>query len=272
MRPITEKWTVRVSALDLDDDDDADLTPLDMFERAAREPALRITPEGLRAMADCFDWPRPRFVIRASAPGFEEEADALLRASEEEDLPMRAVAAYLRGVAAAREQAAVGVESVWSGPTSHAVPVRATAQVLSQLVGRARHELLLMTYSAKPYQPLRDALAGALARDVLVRVVVETLQGAGSAISGEEPAAAFHGLGVDLWHWPVARRPDDGGRMHAKIAVADRRELLVSSANLTHSGVHGNIEAGLLIRGGAAPERAAEHVDALRSAGILERL
>ncbi|MCP9966609.1 phospholipase D-like domain-containing protein [Actinomadura madurae] len=60
--------------------------------------------------------------------------------------------------------------------------------------------------------------------------------------------------------------------MHAKIAVADRRELFVSSANLTQSGVNSNIEAGLLIRGGTAPERAAEHFDALRAAGILERL
>ncbi|NKZ02863.1 endonuclease [Actinomadura latina] len=233
---------------------------------------MRIGPDGLRAMAEKFDWWPTASSVRACVPGSEDEADALIAASRQEDLPGRAVAAYLRGVAAAKEQAAVQVESVWSGPTSHAVPVRATARVLSQVVGRARHELLLMTYSAKPYQPLRDALSGALALGVAVRVVVETLQGAGSAISGEEPAAAFHGLGVELWHWPVARRDDDKGRMHAKIAVADRRELLVSSANLTQSGVNSNIEAGLLVRGGTAPERAAEHFDALRAAGILERL
>jgi hypothetical protein len=46
----------------------------------------------------------------------------------------------------------------------------------------------------------------------------------------------------------------------------------VSSANLTQSGVGRNIEAGLLIRGGTAPQRAAEHIAALRSAGVLERL
>jgi phosphatidylserine/phosphatidylglycerophosphate/cardiolipin synthase-like enzyme len=60
--------------------------------------------------------------------------------------------------------------------------------------------------------------------------------------------------------------------MHAKLAVADRRVLLVTSANLTQSGVAKNIEAGLLIRGGTAPARAAEHVDALRSSGKLTRL
>lgn len=256
----------------VDHDGDGAPTPLDRFEKAAREPALRLGPDGLRVLADRLDSSRPFSVVRASVPGFEKEADALFAAAQQEDLPARAVAAYLRGVAAAQEQAAVQVESVWSGPTSHAVPVRSTARVLAQLVGRARHELLLITYSAQPYQPLRDALAEALARNVQVRVVVETLQGAGSAISGEEPAAAFHRLGVELWHWPVTRRPDDKGRMHAKVAVADRRELLVSSANLTQSGVNSNIEAGLLVRGGTAPERAAEHFDALRSTRILERL
>jgi phosphatidylserine/phosphatidylglycerophosphate/cardiolipin synthase-like enzyme len=37
--------------------------------------------------------------------------------------------------------------------------------------------------------------------------------------------------------------------MHAKVAVADRRVLLVSSANLTVSGIDENIEAGVLVRG-----------------------
>ncbi|MDS1271836.1 phospholipase D-like domain-containing protein [Lipingzhangella sp. LS1_29] len=60
--------------------------------------------------------------------------------------------------------------------------------------------------------------------------------------------------------------------MHAKLAVADRRVLLVSSANLTQSGVTANIEAGLLVRGGSAPARAAEHVAALCSSGTLTRL
>jgi phosphatidylserine/phosphatidylglycerophosphate/cardiolipin synthase-like enzyme len=60
--------------------------------------------------------------------------------------------------------------------------------------------------------------------------------------------------------------------MHAKLAVADRRVLLVTSANLTQSGVGKNIEAGLLVRGGTAPIRAAEHVDALCQSGCLTRL
>ena len=60
--------------------------------------------------------------------------------------------------------------------------------------------------------------------------------------------------------------------MHAKLAVADSKVLLVSSANLTQSGIGKNIEAGLLVRGGTAPARAAEHIRAFQSSGALERL
>jgi phosphatidylserine/phosphatidylglycerophosphate/cardiolipin synthase-like enzyme len=118
-----------------------------------------------------------------------------------------------------------------------------------------------------------DALASARARGVRVGVVVETIQGAGGALAGVEPAAAFRGVpGIELWHWPPGARTETGAKMHAKIAVADRATLLVTSANLTQSGVVTNIEAGLVVRGGEAPRRAAEHVAHLVAEGVLVRL
>jgi phosphatidylserine/phosphatidylglycerophosphate/cardiolipin synthase-like enzyme len=165
------------------------------------------------------------------------------------------------------------VELVWSGPASLSVPVRATAAVIAQVVREAERELILTTYSARPYQPLTDALREAVSRGVEVSVVVETLQGAGSALAGAEPYQAFTGIGgVSLYHWPPSRRADPAAKMHAKLAVADRRVLFITSANLTASGVTSNIEAGVLIRGGTAPVRAAEHIAALRAAGELIRL
>ncbi|WP_261574570.1 DISARM system phospholipase D-like protein DrmC [Frankia gtarii] len=185
------------------------------------------------------------------------------------------IAAYLHGVSAgyAGRAAETRVESVWSGPSSREVPVRATARVLMDLVAEATMELMFMTYAARPYPPLLTALSAATGRGVAVSIVVETLQGAGGGLAGSEPAAAFASVrGVQLWHWPTGRRGHLGARMHAKIAVADRRALLVSSANLTSSGVEENIEAGLLVRGGAPPRRAAEHLAALQTSGVLARL
>jgi hypothetical protein len=111
------------------------------------------------------------------------------------------------------------VEPVWTGPISHAVPVRSTAQVLVDVVAAAHSELLLITYSVKLYPPLLTAL--------------------------NEPAAAFASVpSVQLWHWPVTCRAEPGTKMHAKLSVADWVVLLVSSANLTFSGVSTTFEAG----------------------------
>jgi phosphatidylserine/phosphatidylglycerophosphate/cardiolipin synthase-like enzyme len=238
-------------------------------EKGGADILRRLGPQALRTIIDhaAMAWP-PEAILR-DIPGAEPLLDALSGADRS------AALAYLTGLAAGYAQRAdeVSVETVWSGPASHHVPVRATAAVLADIVREAQHELLLMTYSAKPHQPLTEALQRAIGRGVAVSVVVETLQGAGSALSGEEPYHAFTGImGIELWHWPTSRRTEPGAKMHAKLAVADRRLLLITSANLTQSGVSKNIEAGLLIRGGAAPLRVAEHVDALRASGNLTRL
>ncbi|MFI7534912.1 DISARM system phospholipase D-like protein DrmC [Streptosporangium sp. NPDC049376] len=253
------------------------MTPGLGFERVAAEFVARLGPVRLRTLAQRIakGWPRPAIPESVPVPGFADAARAVLAAQQAAAIPNGEAAAYLRGVADGYAQHAekVHVESVWSGPSSHPVPVRATAQVLVEVVEEASHELLMMTYSARPYAPVLDALNGAVKRGVAVTVVVETLQGAGSALGGLEPAAAFASVkGLQLWHWPSGGRAEQGAKMHAKLAVADRRVLLVSSANLTQSGVSRNIEAGLLVHGGTAPVRAAEHVAELRAAGVLERL
>lgn len=241
----------------------------DALEGAAAELLRRLGPAALRTVVGHAMDGRPRDVIVRATPDAVRLLDALGAVDPAAGL------AYLTGLAAgyAQRAAEANVETVWSGPGSHHVPVRATAAVLADVVREAERELLLMTYSARRYQPLTDALKSAVDRGVAVSVVVETLQGAGSALGGDEPYQAFVGIrGVDLWHWPSSRRTEPGAKMHAKLAVADRRVLFVSSANLTQSGVTKNIEAGLLVTGGAAPLRAAEHVDTLRASGDLVRL
>ncbi|MCK9902172.1 DISARM system phospholipase D-like protein DrmC [Frankia sp. Cpl3] len=240
----------------------------ELVDRAGTQPAL---PREAVAGAGWDD----ALVATVAGPAARDTVRAVLRARRAEGVPPAEAAAYLRGVSAgyARRATETRVESVWSGPGSSSVPVRATARVLVDLVAEATTELMLATYAARPYPPLLAALGAATARGVAVSVVVETLQGAGGGLAGSEPAAAFAGVrGVELWHWPTARRGHPGARMHAKIAVADRRALLVSSANLTSTGVEENIEAGLLVRGGAPPRRAAEHLAALRTSGVLTRL
>ena len=142
----------------------------DALEKAGADLLRRLGPSALRTVLDhALDrWPRDA-ILRAT-PGAETLLDALEGVDRSAGLP------YLTGLAAGYAQRAgeVSVETVWSGPASHHVPVRATAAVLADIVREARYELLLMTYSAKPHQPLRDALSAAVSRGAAVSVVVET--------------------------------------------------------------------------------------------------
>jgi phosphatidylserine/phosphatidylglycerophosphate/cardiolipin synthase-like enzyme len=247
------------------------------FAAAVDEALVRLGPlhTGTLGLAVGQGLPPEAVVHAVPLPEWPRIARRVLDAMDAAALTAAEAGAYIRGAAAgwASHEADLQVEPVWSGPGTHEVPVRATGRVLVELAAEATRELTLMTYSAKPYEPLLKALAAAVAREVAVMVVVETLQGAGSAPAGSEPALAFASVpGVEVWHWPPGKRPEQGAKMHAKLVVADRRVLLVSSANLTQSGVGRNIEAGLLVRGGTAPPRAAEHVAELRAKGILERL
>ncbi|WP_308298846.1 DISARM system phospholipase D-like protein DrmC [Streptomyces sp. GESEQ-35] len=232
--------------------------------------------DGVRTLAEGIGKQRPRAsVLSARAfPGFADAATALLEAIEADGVASSAAAAYLHGLAAghalrAKEQE---ISLVWSGPSSHRVPVRTTSRALLQLVEAAQQELLLMTYSATRYTPLTNALDAAVGRGVHIDVVVETLQGAGSALSGTEPASAFLEVpGLRVWHWPLGNRAEPGAKTHAKLALADRRVLLTTSANFTQSGVDRNIEAGVLITGGSVPARTSEHIQELQRTGVLQR-
>lgn len=246
------------------------------FQAAAADALAQLGPAQLRELCHRLDaeW-ASEALPRGLGGEHPEVVRALISARVADALSGPLAAAYLTGLLDGykQQQARYEIELVWSGPTTHAVPVRDTERVLIELIEAAREQLILMTYSARPYAPVRDAIVAAAGRGVSVLVVVETLQGAGSAISGAEPASAFAGIaGLELWHWPAAARPEAGAKQHAKLAIADRRMLLVTSANLTASGASRNIEAGLLVRGGTAPTRAADHIHSLRSTAILTRL
>ncbi|GGZ28162.1 DISARM system phospholipase D-like protein DrmC [Streptomyces poonensis] len=218
---------------------------------------------------------RERALTELATPGVGGAVAGLYDAMETESVPPAEAAAYVRGYAAAMARArdVVQVRTVWSGPSTPAVPVRATAQVLVEVIAEAQDELLAMTYAARPYEALTRALTEAVARGVKTHVVVETLAGARGLLSGGEPADAFASVpGLRLWHWAREPAEDRYARQHAKLAVADRRTLLLGSANLTESAARRNIEAGVLVSGGEAPRRAAEHIVELQRRGVLRPL
>lgn len=163
------------------------------------------------------------------------------------------------------ERSSERVEVVWSGPTKPGTSLRRTEQALTELVQGARQEVWIVSYVAYSVVGIRDALVAALKRGVRVNLLLESRESGGGRISHDGIASlrAVVELGARVLEWPLAQRPrnrqGDPGALHAKFAVADGKTLLVTSANLTESAFETNIELGVLIRGGACPDRVVDH-------------
>jgi phosphatidylserine/phosphatidylglycerophosphate/cardiolipin synthase-like enzyme len=159
------------------------------------------------------------------------------------------------------------LELVVSGPSTKSINARRTEQVLLEWIGKAKREILLITYALYMYDDLRAALVAATARGVEVTVLTEDSLDDPS-FKGD-PAKQLSGLIVQRLRWPADQRPADGAALHAKVAVFDGTTAFVTSANLTHRAAGGNFEAGVLIRGGDIPTRIIEHISELRQQGLL---
>jgi phosphatidylserine/phosphatidylglycerophosphate/cardiolipin synthase-like enzyme len=201
-------------------------------------------------------------------PGFATQADALGRSwSETIGVSGGAVALALRATALAVERARneERIETVWTGPTTKAVPLRQTLGVLLQVVKASRERLVVVSFAAYKVAKVVEAMLAASEHGVKIAVVID---------EGTDAANAFTALtGVaELYCWPAAGTVLPNGatvRMHVKAAVADDHTALVGSANLTGQALSENMELGLLVEGGEVPRQLDAHFRSLIASEIL---
>ncbi|MGY0022240.1 DISARM system phospholipase D-like protein DrmC [Streptomyces sp. YJ-C3] len=165
------------------------------FEAAAEQAVVLLGPSRAKDLAGVLARGRSLeyALLLFQAPAVGDAIRALYEAVQSNHVPSAEAAAYLRGFVAGRSRRRdeAEVRTVWSGPATPGVPVRATTRVLTEVVGGARSEFLAMAYAARRYPPLISALSEAVARGVDVHVVVETREGAAGLLGGPEPATAF---------------------------------------------------------------------------------
>ncbi len=150
---------------------------------------------------------------------------------------------------------------IWTGPPVPGLHVRRIDQALLEVIDTAQKELLLVTFAAYKVPIIIEALTSALQRGVTIRFVAETVESSQGKVSFD--ATKFLGPElapkIQVFVWPLAKRTVEAagkhGSLHAKCAVADRRMLLMSSANLTGYALDLNIEMGVLVTGGNLPGR-----------------
>lgn len=178
--------------------------------------------------------------------------------------------------ARAEREASPTTEVVWTGPKVEGSYLRATRQVVQDLIQGAQEELLVVGYwiAGKGDQEgiIKDVvelIADAVRRGVAVTMVLDR---------GEKPYGKNNrDVLLDLWPddvpapqlltWEIPEG-ENHLKLHAKVLVADRSDALVTSANLTMYAMDRNMEMGVRVSGGAGA-RIAHHFGLLRSREVL---
>lgn len=156
---------------------------------------------------------------------------------------------------------------VWTAPGAPAA-ARRTAQVASEIIREAARTAIVVGYSlTKAAAPFLTILAEAARRGVSCSIVADRMEDKLATLAQHWPK--------DLGLPPMWTRPEDPedsqSALHAKFIVVDSKRLLVTSANLTYHGFHGNIEMGVLVEGPVAAE-AEGLVREWAKAGLIRRV
>jgi phosphatidylserine/phosphatidylglycerophosphate/cardiolipin synthase-like enzyme len=179
--------------------------------------------------------------------------DALLAAPETTDLVL---ALRVSAETAARSVAAQPlIEVAWTYPGPSRPGLRTTGGVAREIIDDSKSTLLVVGYTVTVDPRLSGlaaqtstAIASAAERGVVVTAVLHRDANRRALLQAWKGGAPE----PSVFTWPVA--DDDKASIHAKLLIADRRDGLVTSANLTYHGFEGTIEMGLRVTGKAAAE------------------
>ncbi len=211
----------------------------------------------------------------ALTPGSRQRVKNLADAWKSSDISTEELAGMVLGASHAYHTATAEqlVELVWTGPSSELVATRKTEQALLKVIQSAEHKLFLTSFVAYKLKAIMEALTSAVSRDVSVSMLLESSGQHGGGVVTD-------GIGPIKKALPTARilswgdRPAEfaGGKVHAKVAVADGRLCFISSANLTSHAMERNMEAGVLIFGGSIPRNLHRHLEALVATRVISRV
>lgn len=147
--------------------------------------------------------------------------------------------------------------------------IRTTGGVARDVVSGAVERLLVVGYSVTADPALAGlaaktltSMAAAASRGVTVTAILHRDKPNRTAMLRAWPRTAPQ---PRFYTWPEQEN-DAMAKMHAKVLVADARDALVTSANLTYHGFVGNVEMGVRIIGKPA-KTVAEVFDRLLLAG-----
>jgi phosphatidylserine/phosphatidylglycerophosphate/cardiolipin synthase-like enzyme len=142
---------------------------------------------------------------------------------------------------------------------------RPTGRVMREMVSRASGEIILLGYEFTDVE-LVGLLAESAARGAQVIMICDRSRGSARRVREVWP---IHARAPRIFQDRERSYAAPYASMHAKCLLVDGRDLLVTSANFTFHGLHGNIEIGVRLSGEPAAE-ARKIFSHLVESGIVE--
>ncbi len=142
-----------------------------------------------------------------------------------------------------------------------------TQRTVHEMIERAAKQIILLGYELTDRE-LILLLAAAAQRGVDVIMICDRERRAAARIQAVWPAGARL---PRIFHDRERRDAPPHASMHAKCLLVDKNDLLVTSANFTFHGLHGNIEIGVRLSGNPAAE-AWKIFSYLVESGVVEEL
>lgn len=165
------------------------------------------------------------------------------------------------------------IELVWTGPSSKLIATRKTERALLQVIDSATSKLFITSFVAYNVSSIMKALEKAAERGVVISMLLEASEKDGGGVSIDAIATMKSALpAARVFSWAEKGDGFSGGKVHAKVAVADECFCFISSANLTGHAMEKNMEAGVLIKGGATPRDLHRHLEALETTLVIRRV
>ena len=195
--------------------------------------------------------------------------------NEANPLTLATVAAMLSTAAHCRQRfrAELSLEFVWTGPIPEGSCSRRTDQALLEVIQGAQQTLTIVSFAVYKIPEILASLHQAILRGVNLTLIFEMPEESDGKVAYNNLFSIDSALlkRSKLLIWPKSKRPVniDGkmGSLHAKFAIADNREIFISSANLTSYAMTLNMEMGILIHSANFALEVSNHINGLISSG-----
>ncbi|MCA9647047.1 MAG: hypothetical protein KC492_40440 [Myxococcales bacterium] len=218
----------------------AESTPLDWFDKSARASL-----EG--------DASASLLLERLAARGIADPTTALLLALQALEIQRSDMVPKL-----------VDASFVMTLPGEVPTGGRPTAMVVREMLSSASREVVALGYEVTHEDVLRE-LADAARRGVAVTLICDR---------GRLQLPQLEDLretGANVYVDTIAESDAPYAKMHCKCLLVDQTDLMITSANFTFHGLHGNIEFGVRLRGASCLE-ARRFFEHMVTSGYLRKL